>query len=132
MKKVGLLHAELSRVIASLGHEDYLVIGDAGLPVPPGVPCIDLALVKNLPRFLDTVRAVLSEVHAQELIIDTEMGQISPHMRKDFDALIDGKVPVRTVPHSELQTLARKARAVVRTGEFTPYSNVIVVAGVLF
>ena len=44
MKKTPLLNIALSRVIASLGHGDVLVIGDAGLPVPPGVELIDLAL----------------------------------------------------------------------------------------
>ena len=37
MKRAGLLHAELSGLIAAMGHGDLLVIGDAGLPVPwPG------------------------------------------------------------------------------------------------
>ena len=36
MKKSGVLHNELAQIIASLGHGDLLVIGDAGLPVPQG------------------------------------------------------------------------------------------------
>lgn len=37
MKKTTLLNIALSRTIAGMGHGDILVIGDAGLPVPPGV-----------------------------------------------------------------------------------------------
>ncbi len=44
MKRTALLHAELSHAIASLGHGDMLVIGDVGLPIPPGPRRIDLAL----------------------------------------------------------------------------------------
>ena len=51
MKKSGILHPELARVIASLGHGDGLCIADAGLPVPAGVLRIDLALGPGLPPF---------------------------------------------------------------------------------
>lgn len=132
MKKTGLLNIELSAVIASMAHAEYLVIGDAGLPVPPGVKLIDLALKEGVPTFLETLEIVMSELKVQEAIIDTEMEQVSPQMRKDLNALVKDAFPLRAVPHKELQQLARQAKAVVRTGQFTPYSNIILVAGVLF
>ena len=49
MKKTPLLNAELSAAIARLGHGDIIVIGDAGMPVPAGTPCIDLALTAGVP-----------------------------------------------------------------------------------
>lgn len=132
MKKIGILHAQLSRIIASMGHEDLLVIGDAGLPVPPGVETVDLALVEGVPGFLETVEAVLQELKVQEAVIDQEQAHVSPQMYEQFTAMWPQDIPVREVPHSELQEMAKKARAVVRTGEFTPYSNIVLVAGVLF
>ena len=51
MKKTGLLNKDLSEVIAGMGHRDMLVIADAGLPIPPNVRRIDLAVSPNLPRF---------------------------------------------------------------------------------
>ena len=132
MKKTTLLHAELSRLIASMGHKDLLVIGDAGLPVPPGVPVIDLALRQGVPSFLTTLETVLSELHVEEGIIDTEMATVSPAMRQAFERAWPADVPLRDVPHATLQEIAGTARAVVRTGEFTPYSNIVLVAGVVF
>ena len=61
MKRTPLLHSELSGLIAAMGHGDLLVIGDAGLPVPPGVRCIDLAVTRGVPRFFDVLDAVLAE-----------------------------------------------------------------------
>ena len=58
MKRTGILHAELSGLVAAMGHGDTLVIGDAGLPVPPGVRCIDLAVSPGVPRFQQVVDAV--------------------------------------------------------------------------
>jgi D-ribose pyranase len=132
MKKSGILHAELSRLVAGMGHHDLLVIGDAGLPVPNGVATIDLALREGVPGFLETLATVLTELHVEEAVIDAEMATVSPRFAAEFRAAWPTDVPLREVPHAELQTLARDAKAVVRTGEFTPYANIVLVAGVLF
>lgn len=132
MKKIGVLHNELSQVLAQAGHEDLIVIGDAGLPIPPGVRCVDLALVKNLPGFIDTVKAVLTELHVQEAIIDEEMSVVSPHIKEQLTEVIHNEFPIKAIPHQELQEIAKRAKVIVRTGEFTPYSNIVFVAGVLF
>ena len=51
MKKTGVLNIQLSQTIAALGHGDMLVIADAGLPIPKGVPCIDLAVALGVPTW---------------------------------------------------------------------------------
>lgn len=132
MKKTGLLHAELSRVIASMGHADILVIGDAGLPVPPGVPVIDLALREGVPGFLETLEIVLSELQVERAVIDEEMASVSPAMSAAFHAAWPSDIALHSVPHAELQRTAKAAKALVRTGECTPYSNIVLVAGVIF
>ena len=132
MKKHGLLHAELSRLVAAMGHHDLLVIGDAGLPVPKGVPVIDLALRPGVPGFVETLTTVLGELVVQEGVIDVEMASVSPAMRASFDAAWPADLPLREVPHPELLEITAGAAAVVRTGEFTPYANVVLVAGVPF
>lgn len=132
MKKIGILHTDLSYTIASMGHLDLLVIGDAGLPVPPGVALIDLALKQGVPGFLETLAAVLGELHVQEAIIDVEQGEVSPAMAQALKAMWPPEIPLRALPHQGLQEMAKSAKAVVRTGEFTPYANIVLVAGVLF
>jgi len=132
MKKTGLLHAELSRTIASMGHGDVLVIGDAGLPVPPGVPVIDLALRVGVPGFLETLEIVLSELHVERAVIDEEMATVSPAMSDAFHAAWPRDIALHSVPHAELQATATGAKALVRTGECTPYSNIVLVSGVVF
>lgn len=132
MKKIGVLHVQLSRVIASMGHGDLLVIGDAGLPVPSGVEMVDLALVPGVPGFLETLRAVLLELHVEAGMIAEELPRVSPGMYERFQDAWPAAIPVQSVPHSELKEMTRRARAVVRTGEFTPYSNIVLIAGVVF
>lgn len=115
-----------------MAHGEMLVIGDAGLPIPAGVQIVDLALKEGVPGFLETLEAVLGELHVEQAIIDAEQEQVSPQMHEKFKAVWPEEIPWRTVPHAEFQKLAEGAKGAVRTGEFTPYANIILIAGVLF
>jgi D-ribose pyranase len=131
MKKGTLLNAPLSAVIAQLGHTDRLVVSDAGLPVPKGVARIDLAVRPGLPPFLDVLRAALAEMEVESVIIAEELEEVSPEMHTALMELLED-IPVETMPHEQFKAETVTARAVVRTGEFTPYANVILCAGVVF
>lgn len=127
MKRTPLLHTELSGLIAAMGHGDLLVIGDAGLPVPPGVRCIDLAVTRWVPRFLDVLDAVLAELVVER---SAWAGEASADLDRELSSRNLGET--RTVPHNAFKALTRDARAIVRTGEFTPYANVALWSGVAF
>lgn len=131
MRKTGLLHGRLAGLLTELGHTDTLVIADAGLPIPPGVERIDLALVPSLPGFLDTLRAVLAELAVESAVVAEEMAERSPGLRGELLRVL-GDLPLSAVPHEEFKRRTASARAVVRTGECTPYANVLLVAGVTF
>lgn len=131
MKKTALLNQDISRVIAGMGHTDMLVIADAGLPIPAGVERIDLAVVAGLPPLIDVLNAVLGELQVERAIVAEEMREISPHMRASVAATLND-LPIEDTSHILFKEMTRSARAVIRTGECTPYANVILVAGVVF
>jgi D-ribose pyranase len=131
MRKSGILNHELLDAIAMLGHTDLLVVADAGLPVPPGVRRIDLAVVGGVPRFMQVLQAVLGELQIERAVIAQEMHVQSPDLHKELIAAL-GQTPVDEVSHEDLKQMTQHARAVVRTGEFTPYANVVLVSGVVF
>jgi len=131
VKKIGVLNQPISSVIAGLGHMDTLVIADAGLLIPPETQRIDLALTEGIPSFLDTLRAVLTEMQVERAIVAEEMLDASPQIYKALKEML-GNVPIETVTHLIFKEQTRSARAVIRTGEFTPYANVILTAGVVF
>ena len=134
MKKTPLLNVALSRLIASLGHGDMVVIGDAGLPVPPGVELIDLALTHGVPDFVSTLKVVLSEMQVESHALAKEIFDKQPTALTTLDALNDeGALGRRDLlSHEQFKVLSRQARAVVRTGECQPYCNIVLVAGVTF
>lgn len=131
MKKIGIINQPIAAVIASLGHTDTIVIADAGLPIPAGPERIDLALAAGLPAFVDTLRVVLTEMQVEHAIVAAEMLEVSPAVYEAIKALL-GDTPLTTIPHQDFKEQTRSARAVIRTGEFTPYANIILVAGVVF
>lgn len=132
MKRNGLLHAELNRVIAAMGHTDTLVIGDVGLPVPPGVPCIDLAVLPGAPSFATVFEAVYAELAVEGATVASEIRSRNPALVALAGKLESDGVAVRELPHEDFKRLCAKAVAVVRTGETSPYANVILHAGVTF
>lgn len=131
MKKLGILNVALAQAIASMGHGDLLVVGDAGLPVPPGVPCIDLAVRRGLPPMLDVTRAIADELQVEELTVADELLARGDALPDSLRELFEG-ARFQHVAHEELKRLSASARAVARTGECTPYHNVVLKAGVVF
>ncbi|MEM1362686.1 MAG: D-ribose pyranase [Pseudomonadota bacterium] len=125
MKKTALLHAELSHVIATMGHGDMLVIGDVGLPVPPGVTTIDLAVTLGVPRFEQVLNTVLTELQVEKAVIAEEASDtFLSELARDFE--------ITRMSHENFKLLSHDARAIVRTGEATPYANVALISGVVF
>ena len=131
MRKNGILNQELLYAMGSLGHGDHLVVSDAGLPIPLGVERIDLTVVKNLPRFLDVLKPILAELVVEKIIMAAEIEKASPAMLAQVRELA-GSVPIEFVSHTQFKLLTHDAKAVVRTGEHTPFSNVILQSGVDF
>ena len=131
MKRTPLLHAELSEVIARLGHGDLLVIADAGLPIPDGPRRIDLAVTANVPRLQDVLAAVLSEMQVESAVIADELAPANPAVHAELLRQL-GFTSVATLSHEQFKAATRGACAIVRTGEFSPYANVILRAGVVF
>lgn len=137
MKKTGLLHAELSQVIAAMGHGDVLVIGDAGLPVPAGVRRIDLALMQGVPTVAQVLQAVLGELQVEHALLAQESlgqngddGDTLPEWYLQQGVLLPAAPTI--VTHAELKRRSQQACAVIRTGEYTPYANIGLVSGVVF
>lgn len=131
MKKTELINSEISAVVARMGHTDSLAISDCGLPIPDGVKRIDLALVRNQPRFLDTLQAVLAELCVERAVVAAELMEGNPELVKEIRALLP-EATIDAVPHDQFKKLTENTKAVIRTGECTPYANIILCSGVKF
>lgn len=131
MKKSVLINSEISSVISKMGHTDMLTICDSGLPIPKNVERIDLALKHGIPTFLDTLDTVLEELCVEEIIIAEEIKEAAEQMYKEILNRFEN-VKVTVVKHEEFKVMTKDSHAVIRTGECTPYSNIILKSGVVF
>ncbi len=130
MKKHGLLNSNLAKMAADLGHTDRVCIGDLGLPVPDGVSKIDLALTHGLPSFQDVLDNYLDNILVEKVILAEEIKTENPNQLEKILKKLDASVDIVYVSHEELKALNKHVKAVVRTGEDTPYSNIILQSGV--
>jgi D-ribose pyranase len=128
MKKTDLINPVLAEVIASLGHTDMIVVADAGLPIPSTTRRVDLALTKGIPGFMVTLEVILTEMYVEKAIVAEELLQKSPALYEQLKGIL-GTTPIDVIPHIDFKQQTRSACAIVRTGEFTPYANVILVSG---
>ncbi|MBO3444533.1 D-ribose pyranase [Clostridium sp. CCUG 7971] len=131
MKKSVLINSNISSVIAKMGHTDMLTICDSGLPIPKNVERIDLALSKGIPTFLDTLDTVLEELKVEEVVIASEIEKVSNEMYKEIEKRFKD-IKITKVAHEDFKTMTKESMAIVRTGEFTPYANIILKSGVVF
>lgn len=131
MKKSGVLNSQISKVISEMGHTDTIVICDSGLPIPDHVTRIDLALKQGVPTFMDTLATVLSELQVEKAYAAEELAAAGHPIKAEMESLL-GTAPLVPISHEKLKEMSKQAKAVIRTGEFTPYANVILQAGVIF
>lgn len=135
MKKGKLLNSELSYEIAKIGHTSHITLCDAGLPFPKGVKRIDLAIEAGYPSFIKTLDAILSEIMVEEIVLASEIKTINPKVYNEILETFqkNGMNPkIVEVSHTEFKEITRESEAIVRTGECTPYANIILKSGVVF
>ncbi|PKM49329.1 MAG: D-ribose pyranase [Firmicutes bacterium HGW-Firmicutes-7] len=129
MLKTGILHPQLARIMAEIRHMDTLVIGDAGLPIPKGVERVDLGWKEGSPAYLEVLEEILKYMVVEKATFATEAKTVSPAFHHKAVALLPKGLPVNYISHAELKEQSKSAKVIILTGEFTPYTNVILVAG---
>ena len=131
MKKRGIINAQLSGLIAGLGHKDTFMIADGGMPIPKGVTIVDLALCGGVPTFQQVMDAVLEEVEVEFYTLAEEITENNQKLLCYIREKLQG-VDSEMVSHVQLKEMSKDLKFAIRTGEFTPYPNMILRAGVAF
>lgn len=135
MKRNGIINADISRVMSYMGHTDTLAIGDCGLPIPEETERIDLALKLGVPSFVEVLKEVASEMKIEKVVLAEEIKEKNQKVLEEILSIVsemDTECKVEYVSHQELKSQTKTCRAVIRTGETTPYANVILQSACLF
>lgn len=133
MKKNGILNSEISRVLSYMGHTDCIAIGDCGLPIPDETERIDLALAFGIPTFMQTLEIVAEDMKIEKIILAEEIKENNPDILREIENLFSNcNIETEFVCHNQLKEKTKDCKAVIRTGETTPYANIILQSGCIF
>ncbi len=133
-----LLGPELLAVLCRMGHGDELVLADAHFPGESlGVPVVRADGLR-VPALLDAILPLFeldAYVEAPVVMMEAVPGdRLDPAVEAAYRAAIDRHAPrtpaIGRVERFAFYELARRAFAVVMTGETAKYGNVILKKGV--
>ncbi|AEJ18969.1 D-ribose pyranase [Gracilinema caldarium] len=131
MKKLGILNSAIATVLAHMGHTDMITIADCGLPIPDTTQRIDLAVKKGLPSFLDVLDAVREDMVVEKITLAEEIKIYNAEMYNKIKNRFPNVV-IQFISHEEFKVLTVQSKAVIRTGEASPYANIVLHSGVNF
>ena len=129
MKETGILNRKLAKFLAAQGHQDLMMVCDAGFAAPKNIPVIDLSLKKDSP-IIDAVLAELTNHYSiEKIIMADETRKHSPAKFESVRNILGREIEVETIPHTKLKQLSCDVKFIIRTGDFTAYSNVLLISG---
>ena len=133
MKRHGILNSDISRVLSYMGHTDRICIGDSGLPIPDETERIDLAVKFGVPTFMDVLKEVGDDMKIEKIVLAEEIKENNPKVLAEINEYFAGQeIEVEFVSHVGLKEMTKECKAVIRTGETTPYANIILQSGCIF
>lgn len=131
MNKGKILNPRILAAIASLGHKELLCIADAGLPIPRGSEVIDVSISASIPGFFEVLDPIATELVVESFICAIEIDEYNPELWNEIHDLLNN-YPFEKIPHNDFKELSKQARCFIRTGEVTPYANIMLIGGVNF
>ena len=130
MKNGKVLNSELSYAIGSMGHGDFMIVCDAGFPIPSDAWRIDLALVQDVPDLETVLTAISQELIVEKVSYAMEMIENNPPLLAKVKRIFPDSEH-SPIPHAQiLSEIAAQAKVIVRTGAFDPWGNILLYSGV--
>jgi len=125
MLKSGILNPAINSLLSRVRHTNTLVIADRGFPFWPHIETVDISLVDDVPRVLDVLNAIrtnfsIGRAFAAEEFLAHNLPQTALALE---NALLG--VPVTFESHAEFKKRVPHAIGLIRTGDTTQYSNLI-------
>jgi D-ribose pyranase len=125
MLKTGILNPSINSLLSRVRHTNTLVIADRGFPFWPQIETIDIALVDDLPRVLDVLKAIRGNFGIGNAFMAEEFRAAnSAETFREFEAALRG-VPLAFEPHIEFKKRVPKAIGLIRTADTIQFANMI-------
>jgi D-ribose pyranase len=123
--KTGVLNPAINSLLSRVRHTNLLVIADRGFPYWPQIETVDIALVDDLPKVMDVLRAIQSNFQIGRVYAAVEFRQVNPAtILEALENQLAG-IPLEFEPHVEFKKRVPGAIGLIRTADTTQYSNLI-------
>jgi len=129
MKEVGILNSRIAKIISEQGHGDLLMVVDAGFAIPKGIEVVDISLSENTPMVLEVLDELKKFYSVEKMILAQQTKNANPVFASKVSSVWGEDMDVEVIEHLELKKKAKEVKAIIRTGDFTAYGNVILVSG---
>ena len=129
MKETGTLNRDLAELLSAQGHQDRLMVCDAGFAIPEEIRVVDLSLKKDTPLIDQVLEELTIHYSIEKIIMAEETKNVSPSKFEKVRDILGRDLPVETVGHTKLKEMSHDIKFAIRTGDFTAYSNVLLISG---
>jgi D-ribose pyranase len=125
MLQNGILNPHLLDLLARIRHTNTLVIADWAFPFWPQIETVDISLTHGIPTVLDVLDLLtpvfkIGKIWQAEEFVSHNSNDIVERFATSF-----GSIPLTREPHIEFKKRVPLAIGLIRTGDPTPYGNII-------
>lgn len=124
----GLVNPQISSLVCRIRHTNTLVIADAAFPFWPQIETVDISLVKGIPTIIEVLDAILPNFKAGEVFMAREFKECNDRKTQNAFRRACRGVKMTFEPHLEFKKRVPLAVGLIRTGDTTPYGNLILVS----
>ena len=125
MLKGGILNPAINTLLSRVRHTNTLVIADRGFPYWPHIETVDISLIDDIPRVMDVLKAIQGSYTIGRVFAAQEfLAANPPQAASELENALLG-VPITFESHAEFKKRVPHAIGLIRTGDTTQYSNLI-------
>jgi D-ribose pyranase len=125
MLQTGILNPHLLDLLARVRHTNTLVIADWAFPFWPEIETVDISLTHGIPTVLDVLDLLtpvfkIGRIWQADEFVPTNTPEAVARFTKSF-----GEIPLTREAHLDFKKRVPHAIGLIRTGDPTPYGNLI-------
>ncbi len=125
MLKTGILNPRLLDLLARIRHTNTLVISDWAFPYWPEIETVDISLTIGMPTVLDVLDLftpvfTIGRIWQADEFVASNSAETIARFAKSF-----GEIPLTREAHVDFKKRVPRAIGLIRTGDATPYGNII-------
>jgi len=129
MFKTGILNPAILSLVARFRHTNLLVIADRGFPFWPQIETVDISLMDNIPTVNQVLEALLPAVDIGKAYMADQFLANNPASIVEERRRLLGNIELSMEEHeSAFKKRIPSAIGLIRTGDTTHYSNIILVS----